>query len=197
LIQVRKNANVQQIELPGEEFSVSPHHNVQREIALSPKDQIQISVSAGTPPKGKTPSPTPKAKSKSPSPEAPARYQAYRVEYAGRPNHEALFVETHEESDKTGHVYHVTGNILRGMTYEHKWGRKPEASGSFVAKHSIGTISAADYFAVEEICRSIAVPGAQLTLGGNKTNPNQPIRRCGEWTSDAIHQLRARGVLKN
>jgi hypothetical protein len=149
-----------------------------------------------TPPRRKSPSP-PRTKSKSPSPEAPTRYQAYRVEYIGQPNHEALFVETHEEGNRTGHVYHVTGTILRGMTYEHKRGKQPEASATFVAKHSIGTISTNRYSDVDDICRSIPVPGAQLTLGGKKKNPNQPIRRCGEWTSEAIQELRASGVLKH
>lgn len=163
----------------------------------SPSPPFRTSPSPGTrTPRGETPSP-PRTKTRTPSPEAPAPYQVYRVEYDGAPNHEAIFVETNEDGATTGHMYHVTGNTLRGMTYEHKRARQPESSATFVAKHRLGTISAADYSAVDGICRSIPVPGAQFTLGGKKLRPNEPIRRCGEWTRDAIHELRARGGLRH
>jgi hypothetical protein len=145
----------------------------------------------------KSPSPPGPAREKSKSPSPPPSYDVYRVEYLGQPNHVAIFVETHEDGQKSGVLYHVTGNILAGMTYERKLAKQPEQSATYEGKTSIGTISAAKYSQVNGICQSVPVPGRQLKLNGQRINPNVPLRRCGEWVDDAINLLRARGVLKN
>jgi hypothetical protein len=133
---------------------------------------------------------------KTPSPEAPARYRVFRCEYLGNPNHEAVFVETHENGADSGHLYHVVGNILTGMRYEEKPALRPESSASFDRKEYLGTIAVAYLGSINQICRTISVPGSQVDLKGRRLYPGQPLRRCGEWTADAVNELRARGVLQ-
>jgi hypothetical protein len=161
-----------------------------------PKKRSPSPARRTSPRKGKSPSP-PRTKSRTPSPEASVAYQVYRVEYIGTPNHESIFIETNEDGPKTGHRYHVVGSILNGMTYEHKKARQPESSATYATKQYLGTIAVATYRAVDGICRSIAVPGAQMNLRGQRLRPNEPLRRCGEWTKDAIQALRASGVLRD
>jgi hypothetical protein len=48
----------------------------------------------------------------------------------------------------------------------------------------------------EIVCRSIPVPGAQMTLGGKLKDPSKPLRRCGDWVNEAINKLIAEGLVK-
>lgn len=96
-----------------------------------------------------------------------ATYRVFYVYYHGKPEYEAIFVETHENGTVSGHLYHVTGNILMGMTYEHKRARRPEDSAEFHEKRYIGRVKRFDYARVEPIYRGIAVLGRQLDLKGS------------------------------
>ena len=122
-------------------------------------------------------------------------YRVFHVYYHGTPDHEAIFVETHENGTDSGHLYHVTGSILMGMTYEHKRARRPEDSAEFHEKSYIGRLKQSDYGRVDLICRGVSVPGRQLDLRGRRLDPTKPVRRCGEWTADAIQDLRNHNVL--
>ncbi|KIW80747.1 hypothetical protein Z517_07363 [Fonsecaea pedrosoi CBS 271.37] len=124
-----------------------------------------------------------------------ATYRVFHVYTHGARDHEAIFVETHENGTGSGHTYHVTGNILMGMTYEHKRATRPDDRAEFHEKRDIGHVKQSDYERVELICRGIAVPGRQLNLKGQKLDPTKPVRRCGEWAADAIQELRDQGVL--
>ncbi|KAI9669837.1 MAG: hypothetical protein M1817_004578 [Caeruleum heppii] len=125
-------------------------------------------------------------------------YRVYSAEYLGNPNHVRIWVES-DAQNRRGDIYHVVGNILNGMTFEHKIGRVPEDSASFVSGTKVyqGSISAHELRELERVCRSVPAPGKQLALNGRPLNPRVPLRRCGEWVTDALEALRRRGVLHN
>jgi hypothetical protein len=151
----------------------------------------------------KTPSPpvssNGKGKGKDASDQSSDYYKVYRVEYQGKPNHVAIFVETHEAGLGSGFLYHVEGNILQGMVYRPKRAYRPEDSASFVpgTKVLIGRVAVTNYPYVNVVCQAISPPGKQMDLRGRKLNPNVPLRRCGEWVDEAIIALRDRRVLVN
>lgn len=122
-------------------------------------------------------------------------YQVYTVEYLGSPNHIALFVETGSNGDGT--LFHVVGTILQGMRFETK-SNTPDQSATFVkgSKKYIGQVKKEAMAQFETICRSIAPPGAQMTLGGKRKDPSKPLRRCGEWVSEAKSKLVGDGLVK-
>lgn len=122
-------------------------------------------------------------------------YKVYTVEYLGSPNHIALFVETGSKGDGT--LFHVVGTILQGMRFETK-NNTPDQSATFVkgSKRYVGLVKKEDMAQFEAVCRSIAPPGAQMTLGGKKKDPSKPLRRCGEWVSEAKSKLVSDGIVK-
>lgn len=66
-------------------------------------------------------------------------YNVYTTEYRGSPNHVTIFIEI--KSDKQGRLFHVTGNILSGITYETREGSNPSQSFSYVPGSLIGTVN--------------------------------------------------------
>jgi hypothetical protein len=119
--------------------------------------------------------------------------KVYKVSYAGVPlDHQVVFVET--DADGTGHIFHVIGNIQEGMSYEHKPGMKPEDSVTFVIKEYIRTVSATNYARIESIVNDVDPPKKQFD-GARRINPQEPLRRCQEWTTEAIQALRESDVL--
>ena len=120
----------------------------------------------------------------------------YHVLFLGQPNHESIFIETHEQGKWTGRLYHVTGSILKGMTYEDKTFGKPQDAGSFENMFFIGVILSSDIPRFQAVCRSVEVPGRQLDLRGRRLDRSTPLRRCGEWTADAISALYQQGIVR-
>lgn len=81
----------------------------------------------------------------------------YRVAFLGAPrDHHIIFVESN--SDGSGIIFEVRGDIQNGMTYETKNGKKPEDSASFVSKTSIGTVTVGDISRIDSVCRRIPPP---------------------------------------
>lgn len=117
-------------------------------------------------------------------------YQVFRTIETGLPrDHHALFVETHEVGPNTGHVYNVQGEIQNGMTFEHDTTDVPEKSPMLAGKELIGTVSHADYPRVLSICQNnVPVPEKQFD-GPKRLYPKAPLRRCQEWTREAIQAL--------
>jgi hypothetical protein len=122
-------------------------------------------------------------------------YNVYTVEYVGSPNHVALFIEM--QGDGSGQIFHVVGNILQGMTYETKPGKNPQESLSFVpgSKKHVGHITQSDMGKLDELCRSVPPPGAQLKLNGTRKDPTKPLRRCGEWVQEVRAAALSRGLI--
>lgn len=114
-------------------------------------------------------------------------YQVFLVSYAGVPrDHHAIFVETN--SDKTGQIFQVTGDIQNGMTYESKPGKRPEDSASFLKKELLGTVSTSNYPRINNVCSQIPPPAKQFN-GPKRIDPSIPLRRCQEWTQEAVEYL--------
>ena len=121
-------------------------------------------------------------------------YKVYLVSYQGLPReHHAIFFET--EEDESGFIFQVSGNIQEGMKHDHKRAKKPESSASFVSKTYIGTTSHANYGFVKAICDRIEPPKQQFHRA-KRLYPNEPLRRCQEWTTEAIQALKSEGVLE-
>ncbi|OAL74792.1 hypothetical protein A7D00_0386 [Trichophyton violaceum] len=122
-------------------------------------------------------------------------YSVYRVASAGLPrDHHAIFVETSENGEKTGHLFQVTGNIQNGMSFEQRPEGQPEASSSFIDKQEIGAVTHANYYRIQEICEGIPPPRKQFE-GEKRLYPKEPIRRCQEWMAEAIQALKEAQVL--
>ncbi|KAK8110412.1 uncharacterized protein PG998_006869 [Apiospora kogelbergensis] len=108
-------------------------------------------------------------------------------------NHHTIFVVT--QQDGSGTLFHVTGDIQNGMILETKETPKiPDLSASFVSKSQSGLVRVEEVSRVDSICRANPPPAKQFN-GPRRINPMQSLRRCQEWTSEAIAILRARGVL--
>jgi hypothetical protein len=122
-------------------------------------------------------------------------YNAYVVAFIGAPrDHHTIFIETN--SDGSGYIYQVAGDIQNGMSHSHKPGKKPEDSYTFVSKEFIGTVSTANYPQVATICNGIPPPKKQFQ-GPRRLYPNEPLRRCQEWNGEAIQALKSAGVLES
>ena len=78
------------------------------------------------------------------------------------------------------HVFDATGN--------------PEDRAGFIKKEPVGKISASNFAKVEAICKGVAPPAKQYN-GPKRMNPSVPLRRCGEWTDEAIRALRDAGIV--
>jgi hypothetical protein len=132
--------------------------------------------------------------SQNPSPHK--EYRVFHIYYHGSPrDHQAIFVETHENGKDSGHQYHVIGSILNGMEYNNRMAVRPEDNAEVHEKHQIGNVKQSDLAQLEVICRGIEVPSRQMDLRGRKLDNSKPLRRCGEWTVDAINELQRQGIL--
>lgn len=121
-------------------------------------------------------------------------YAVFLVQRLGLPrNHHAIYIQL--DDDGAGHTFHVTGNIQNGMVYESGPASRPEDHESFVDKSLIGSVDAADYDRVDAICRAIPAPRKQFH-GAQRLFPGEPLRRCQEWTREAIEALETDGVLQ-
>jgi hypothetical protein len=121
-------------------------------------------------------------------------YNVYKVSSLGMPrDHHAIFFETN--ADGSGFTFQVSGNIQNGMTHNHKSSEKPENSNEYVSKEYLGTTSHANYERVAKICNAIEVPQKHFN-GSTRLYPHLPLRRCQEWTEEAIEALKDAGVLE-
>ena len=121
-------------------------------------------------------------------------YNVYKVSYLGVPiNHLAIFVETN--SDRSGYIYQVVGDIQNGMSYGHKSAKKPEESVTFLEKVYIGTVSTTNYPRIESIVNGVEPPKKQFN-GPERINPQEPLRRCGKWTAEAVQALENANVIE-
>ena len=127
-------------------------------------------------------------------------FNVYTPQYLGVINHTGIFVQT--APDGSGELFHVIGNIGihgGGMKFERRAAANPpdDLSRQFVpgTQVLVGRIAGEELGRMEEICRGIPPPGPQLTLGGKKINPAEPVRRCGDWMREAVQELKRKGLL--
>ncbi|KAF2472957.1 uncharacterized protein BDR25DRAFT_12861 [Lindgomyces ingoldianus] len=122
-------------------------------------------------------------------------YTVYLRENIGAArNHHVIFVQT--ESDGAGYVFQVTGNIQQGMAFDHKWAKKFEESETCIGQQEIGTVTEANFDRIQSIVETLPPPPKQFN-GPTRIDPSIPLRRCQEWTADAIQLLRDAGVLES
>jgi hypothetical protein len=83
---------------------------------------------------------------------------------------------------KMGLIFHITCNILLGMSYEKRVDKRPDISVIYVDNSMvrIGSLETTDLARFELACEAVPVPGAQLTLSGTRRDASKPIRRYGE-----------------
>ncbi|KAH7333397.1 hypothetical protein BKA65DRAFT_43976 [Rhexocercosporidium sp. MPI-PUGE-AT-0058] len=75
------------------------------------------------------------------------------------------------------------------MIHEHKKAKQPEMSSSFGGlKQLIGTVTLNNYVHIRSVVNGVPPP--------KKIYPNEPLRRCQEWTNEAIQALTDRGILQ-
>jgi hypothetical protein len=119
-------------------------------------------------------------------------YNVHLVESIGAPrNHQAILIET--SPDGSGYIFQVTGNIQEGMSFGHR-NTTAEESASFMGKKQIGTILITDLDRIQSIVEFIEPPKKQFS-GPKRINAREPLRRCQEWTTEAIQALQNAGVL--
>lgn len=121
-------------------------------------------------------------------------YPVYLVESDGMPrNHHALFVRLNE--DGSGELFHVTGNIQQGMTFERRAPELPHISATVAAMTQIGWVSTGDLARFAATCEANAPPTKQFE-GPKRLNPKETLRRCQEWTAETIQCLKRDGILQ-
>lgn len=120
-------------------------------------------------------------------------YRVFINGYLGAPrDHHGIFVEL--EEDGSGYLYHVEGSVQTGMRYNPKPARPPLDSPSLQGQKEIGWVPASLYAHIHSICSAIPPPPKQYD-GPKLLVPRNKLRRCQEWTREAVHELRAQGIL--
>lgn len=124
-----------------------------------------------------------------------SKSKVYKVSSVGNGpiDHVAIFIETSPTTGE-GQVYHVIGSIQQGMQYETKPSPKPEDSLTFLNKQHIGYIKSDKLDRVHVILSSLAAPPKQFE-GPKCLVDRHEIRRCTEWTEDAIQLLQSEKIL--
>jgi hypothetical protein len=124
--------------------------------------------------------------------------------------HTVIFAETFP--DGSGHIHHVTGDLVDGMSYQRKLGKNPQESQTFHQRIFLGTVPASSYPAqFDQICQSQPPPPKQKSFNiktmrteqvkpdGTFYAPGEPrpaMIKCTEWTEQqAIPALYASGIL--
>lgn len=127
---------------------------------------------------------------------AMSTYPVHLLTTLGLPrNHHAILIEL--TPSNTYHIFQVSGNIQEGMAFNHKQiTEAPEHASDFVDKKQIGTILVADLKKVQSIVEDDEPPPKQFD-GPRRIRPDVPLRRCQEWTAEAVGRLRERGVLRD
>jgi hypothetical protein len=127
-------------------------------------------------------------------------YNVYTPQFYGIINHIGVFVETEEDGPKTGRMFEVTGNIVirgGGMQYADTKSGNPEEDVAFAlgTKEKVGIVKKSDLARLKATCQSIPVPGEQLNLNSSRIDTSKPVRRCTQWTAEAVEALREAGIL--
>lgn len=125
-------------------------------------------------------------------------YRVYLAAYLGKPSHHAIYVEIDTSCDPAREYrWHVQGNIMQGMTFVNESCRNPLKSETGESVRPIGWVLREDFFnRVQHVCRGIPPPKKQYDGPRKRLFPHEPIRKCQEWTAEAIDALRRAEVLE-
>ena len=66
---------------------------------------------------------------------------------------------------------------------------------AFVSNEYLGIVSTSNYSRIASVVNGIEPPKKQFN-GPKRIDPNKPLRRCQEWTAEAIEALKTSGVLE-
>ena len=123
-------------------------------------------------------------------------YEVFLVDKLGASlSHQLIFIRTNPNSG-SGLLYHVIGSTQSGMTYQHRATSAPEESLTFEKSLPLGTVSVANLGRVDAVCQTIPPPKKQFQLS-KRLYPNEPLRTCQEWASEAIEALKVAGVIED
>lgn len=83
------------------------------------------------------------------------------------------------------------------MTFETRPDVKLEIDVLFVpgSQKCVGRIAQLAMGELDELCRSISPPAAQMNLNGTRKDPTRPLRRCGEWVEEVKEEALSRGLI--
>ena len=155
-----------------------------------------------------------------PNPSSILTYDVYKLQNElsfqdtstiGKRYHTGIFVET-TSADGSGTIHHVTGDLVKGMTYETRIEKAPENLEVFHAKTFLGKVLVNDYPAkLDAILQSLEPPCQQkwfntLTMTYEQRKPDgtfygldearPSLFKCTEWTEQrAIPALLQAGLL--
>lgn len=116
-------------------------------------------------------------------------YSVYKVEFAGAPNHEALYIpdiSRMHDTDIKGRLYHAAGCLFYGMKYESVPSYNPATSPIYLQNltRRIGVIEPEDLQRFEEeCCQAVIPPPGQLAHERRRQFPNEPLYFSGHWAS--------------
>ena len=108
-------------------------------------------------------------------------------------DHHAIFVECGQ--DGAGYIFQVVGNIQQGMVFGHRRAKKAADEDECLGQEKIGMVTKANVDRIQSIIEKLPPPSKQFN-GSKRIDPKVPLRRCQEWTADAIQLLRDEGVLE-
>jgi hypothetical protein len=122
-------------------------------------------------------------------------YPAFLVEFQGLSmNHQAIYVDVEENT--SGYLLQVVGTIQAGMKLEVKEPfHHPTSSYTFLFMRQVGWVPHSQLGNSISVCETVPPPAKQYN-GGLRLVPLDWLRRCQEWTAEAIDALRENGVLK-
>lgn len=81
------------------------------------------------------------------------------------------------------------------MDFEHRKEIQPELTESFGGmKELLGVVKREEYGRVKSVVEGVCPPRKQFE-GAKRIFPGEPLRRCQEWTGEAMGALRGAGVL--
>jgi len=122
-------------------------------------------------------------------------YAAYLLTTIGLPrDHHSLFIQTSPSG--SGFIYQVSGNIQTGMLFNHKPSSPPSDEADYISMTQIGRVRVQEFEngRLKQVVESVEEPKKQFD-GTRRLFPQEPLRRCQEWTAEVIARLGKEGVL--
>lgn len=119
----------------------------------------------------------------------------YRAYYWGAVVHNAIFLET--EEDGSGEIYHVTGSVAEGYTYEMIPSKNPARSNRFSGMPFLGHLKRNKKQKFVDICEQTPPPGAMQVSSRIRSSAGSIIqyRNCVTWVEEVLAALKNERIL--